>query len=119
MTNPANAPVDVFAHLQSWEARAEQVGREATQARLDAWRARIEELRIRAHLAGLDARDEAVAPIARLEARLDSARDRLRELARESDDVWTVLATAYASARDELTAGAQPVEERLSAASRT
>lgn len=117
MTTAADAQMDVFAHLQSWEAKAERVGREATQARLDAWRARVEELRIRAHLAGLDARDEAAAPIARLEARLDRARDRLRELALESDDVWTALATAYASAREELAAGARLVEERVSAAS--
>ncbi len=111
MTAPTEPAWDVLAHLQQWEVEAERVGREATQARLAAWRARVEELRVKAHLAGLEARDEA--SIARLEARLDRARDRLHELAREADDVWTVLATAYESARDEIAAGAQLVEARV------
>lgn len=42
----------------------------------------------------------AAAPLARLEARLDQARDRLRELAQESSDVWTALAEAYDSTRE-------------------
>ncbi|MGZ4734646.1 MAG: sll1863 family stress response protein [Acidimicrobiia bacterium] len=106
--------MEMSGHLREWEAKAEHAGREATQARLDAWRARIDELRVQAHLAGLDASDELAAPVARLELRLDHARDRLRQLARETDDVWTALSTAYASARDELRAGAQLIEERIS-----
>jgi hypothetical protein len=117
MTTADEAKMDVFAHLQSWEDKAARVGMDATRARLDAWRARIEELRIRSHLAGLDARDEAAAPIARLEARFDRARDRLRELELETDDVWTALTAAYASARDELEAGVRLIGERVSAGS--
>jgi hypothetical protein len=104
---------DVLARLEKWEAKADAVGRETVEARLDAWQARIEALRIQAHLAGLDARDEAAAPLARVEARVEHARDRLRELAQESADVWTVLVAAYASARDELVTAGQLVEQRL------
>ena len=104
---------DVLAHLENWEAKADAVGRETVEARLDAWQARIEALRIQAHLAGLDARDEVAAPLARVEARVEHARDRLRELARESADVWTVLVEAYTSARDELAAAGRLVEERV------
>jgi hypothetical protein len=111
MTMQAEPTQDVLARLRQWEADAERAGREATQARLDTWRARIEELRVRAHLAGLDARDQP--SIVRLDARLESARDRLHELAREIDDVWTVLATAYESAVDEIAAGAGLVEARV------
>lgn len=84
MTARTGSTLDTLAHLERREAEAERLGRETVQARLDAWRARIEELRIKAHLAGLDARDEASAPIARLDARFERARDRLHELAREA-----------------------------------
>lgn len=105
---------DVLARLRDWEAKAEHAGRETVEARLDAWQARVETLRLQVHLAGLDARDDAAAPLARLEARLDHARDRLRELARESSDVWTVLAEAYESAREELATGERLVAEPVS-----
>lgn len=104
---------DVLAHLRNWETKTEAVGRETLEARLDAWQARIQALRIQTHLAGLDARDEAVAPLARIEVRLDHSRDRLRELARESADVWTVLIEAYESTRDELAAATRLIEERV------
>ena len=113
MTTETESTHDVLAHLRRWEARAARIGREATQARLDAWRAWIEQLRVQARLAGLDARDELGAPIGRLEARMDHARDRLHELERETDDVWTVVAAAFESARDELAAGARLVEARV------
>ncbi len=104
---------DVLEHLRNWETKTEGVGRETLEARLDAWQARIQALRIQAHLAGLDARDQAAAPLARMEARLDHSRDRLRELARESADVWTVLVEAYESTRDELAAASSLVQERV------
>lgn len=110
MTTNADAMLDVRAHLERLEVKAAQAGREATQARLDAWRARIEQLRVQAHLAGLDARDDLIAPIERLDARMDHVRDRLHDLAHEADDAWNVLAATYESVRDELTAGARLVE---------
>jgi hypothetical protein len=81
------------------------------EARLDAWSARIEELRVHVHLAGMDARRDTEIPLARLEAKLDQARDRLRELARQSQDVWTVLHETYESVRAEIVAGEQVIAE--------
>jgi len=102
MTTIDERQLDVFEHLQSCEDKAARVAREAAVARLDAWRARVEVLRVQSHRAGLDVDGEAAAPIARLEARLDRARDRLRELALATDDVWTALTAAYESARRDL-----------------
>lgn len=113
LRNGTDSP-DLLARLRDWEAKAEAAGRETVEARLDAWRARIEALRIQVHLAGLDADSEAAAPLRRLDARLDHARDRLRELTQESNDVWTVLGEAYRSAREELAAGERLIAERVS-----
>lgn len=103
---------DLLAHLRRWEEKADAMGRETVEARLDAWQARIEALRIQTHMARLDARNDGVAPLARVEARLEHAREQLRELGRETSDVWTVLVEAYESARAELAAASLLVEER-------
>jgi hypothetical protein len=105
--------VKVATDTRRGEKKAEALAQDTVAARLDAWHARIQALRVQAHLAGLDARDDAALPLGRLEARLDHARDRLRQLTRESADVWTVLLEAYESTRDELVAAARLVEERL------
>ncbi|MGZ8805090.1 MAG: sll1863 family stress response protein [Microbacterium sp.] len=105
--------VALLVDTRRGEEQAEALAQVAVAARLDAWHARIQALRVQAHLAGLDARDDAALPLGRIEARLDHARDRLRQLARESADVWTVLLEAYESTRDELAAAAKLVEERV------
>lgn len=101
---------DVLGRLRHWEERTEAVGRETVEARLDAWHARIEALRVQTHLAGMDAR-AADAPLARVEAKFDQARDRLRELELLTRDVWTVLAETYESVRAEVAAGEHLIAE--------
>jgi hypothetical protein len=108
---PSSDAPDVLARLRNWEAKTASVGRETVHARLDVWQARIDALRIQAHLAGLDSRD--AAPLARMAAKMDDARQRLQELAQESEDVWTVLFEGYESARAELASAAELVEERV------
>ncbi len=102
---------EVLGRLHRWEERSEAIAREAVEARLDAWNARVQALRVQVHLAGMDARTDAGAPLTRIEAKLDQARDRIRELELQTRDVWTVLAETYDSVRAEIAAGEHLIGE--------
>jgi uncharacterized protein YPO0396 len=108
VTAVADSPLERLRH---WEERSEFVRRETVEARLDAWSARIQALRVQVHLAGMDAQDSAAAPLARVEAKFDHARERIRELEQLTRDVWTVLAETYESVRAEVAAGEHLIAE--------
>ena len=99
--------------IAEWERRAAATGRETVDARVDAGRARIETLRMQAHLAGMDSRDKGELVFSDLETRLADTRARLVELADEASDVWTVFSEAFESARNELVAGEELLEDRV------
>jgi hypothetical protein len=99
--------------IGEWEHRAESVGRESVDARVNAGRARIETLRMQVHLAAMDGRDGSEMVVKRLETGLADTRERLLELAQEATDVWTVFSEAIESARAELGAGEELIEDRL------
>ena len=68
---------------------------------------------MQAHLAGMDSRDKGELVFSDLETRLADTRARLVELADEASDVWTVFSEAFESARDELVAGEELLEDRV------
>ncbi len=92
-----------------------RLGHQVVDSALDAARARIDTLRVRAKLGRMDAKDEA-------DIRFDDAADilqrahvRFAALTDEGSDVGTALVEGLQSARDELQAALQLVEDRVAA----
>jgi predicted nuclease with TOPRIM domain len=92
-----------------------RLGHQVVDSALDAARARIDTLRVRANLGRMDARDEVDARFEDAAEMLQRAHDRFAALTDESEDVGTALVEGLESARDDLEAAVQLVEDRVGA----
>ena len=96
-----------------------RLGHQVVDAALDAARARIDTLRVRATLGRMEAKDEADVRLDDATEILQQAHERFAALTDEGADVGTALVEGLQSARDELQAALQLVEERVGAGTNT
>ncbi len=96
-----------------------RLGHQVVDAALDAARARIDTLRVRAKLGRMDAKDEADVRLDDATEILQRAHERFAALTDEGADVRTALVEGLQSARDELQAALQLVEDRVGAGTNT
>ena len=92
-----------------------RLGHQVVDAALDAARARIDTLWVRAKLGRMDANDEVDVRFDDASEILQRAHERFAALTDEGADVGTALVEGLQSARDELQAALQLVEERVGA----
>ncbi len=115
LTTQAETVDALRAKVGELEDLLARLGHQVVDATLDAARARIDTLRVRANLGRMDARDEADERFEEATAMLQRAHDRFEALTDESEDVGIALVEGLQSARDELAAAVQLVEDRMSA----
>ncbi len=119
MTETMNTQAETVEALRAKVGELEgllaRLGHQVVDSALDAARARIDTLRVRANLGRMDARDEADERFEEAAEILQRAHDRFAALTDESEDVGVALVEGLQSARDELGAAVQLVEDRVSA----
>ena len=114
--NPHAETIDQLkAKVRELEDLLAQLGHEVVDAAMDAARARIDALRVQASLGRMDARDEAEARLDEAGDILQAARTRFEMLTDESSDVGAALVEGLRSARGDLEAAVELVEERVTA----
>jgi len=115
-TNAQTETVDELkTKVRELEDLLSQLGHEVVDSTMDAARARIETLRVQADLGRMDARDDARARVAEAGEMLQTARIRFELVTAESSDVGAALVEGLRSARGDLEAAVQLVEERVTA----
>ena len=101
--------------IRELEDLLSELGHEVVDSALAAARARIETLRVQASLGRMDARDDAQARVDEAGEMLQTARTRFELVTSESSDVGAALVEGLRSARGDLEAAVQLVEERVTA----
>lgn len=119
VTSQAETVEALRAKVGELEDLLARLGHQVVDSALDAARARIDTLRVRANLGRMDARDEADARIEDAAEMLQRAHDRFTALTDESGDVGVALVEGLQSARDELEAAVQLVEDRVGAGTKS
>ena len=119
MTDTLNPRAETVEELKTKVRELEdllaELGHDVVDSTMDAARARIETLRVQAKLGRMDARDDVELRLDEAGEVLQTARTRFELLTSESSDVGAALVEGLRSARGDLQAAIQLVEERVTA----